>query len=51
MHFDEAIDFLEEFNEEGEWIEWSCSGDVNFDRSDYESEADDASNEQDWPTE
>uniref|UniRef100_A0A7S3VY29 Uncharacterized protein n=1 Tax=Strombidinopsis acuminata TaxID=141414 RepID=A0A7S3VY29_9SPIT len=48
-HFDETIDFLEEFNEEGNWIDWSCSGDVNFDRDDYDAEADDASNEQDFP--
>lgn len=52
MHFDESIDFLEEFNREENWIDWTCSGDgVSFDRGDYEDEADDASNEQDNPFE
>jgi len=52
MHFDETIDFLEEFNEEGNWIDWTCKGDgVSFDRDDYLDEADDASNEQDNPFE
>lgn len=51
MHFDQAIDFLEEFNESGEWIEWTCSGDVNFDRDDYDNEAEETVNEQENPFE